>query len=157
MPSTPMSVIQNANVKLELAILPAGSFVKPAQAQFKTLTAANDASIKFDNQDVSVDAYGVGFATQSAKVSGSFSADVSGIVQSNDPAYKDVLIPLGGNTSDAIKNAYMVLTLGDNSKFEGPVMISNLSINLKMREIARYQCSLKGLGEITFTAAPVTP
>lgn len=152
MATTPVSVFVNNNVLIKLAPLAAGTFVKPASTAFKTLNAAKDLQISFDDKSVDVSCYGSGFAEQNTKTSAMFKADLGGIVQSTDDAYKTILMPSGGNTDAAKANVFYEITAPNGDKFEGAAQISGLKLNLKLKDIYQYSFSLMGQGECTWTA-----
>lgn len=156
--STPTQTVSNQNVILKVAIL-ADGFAKPANfsTNAKTLVAASDINFSFSDQTVSADTYGSGYATQTVKVAGSFSANISGLVAKDDEVYREILMVCGGNTSDAQKNVYFELTDGNGDKYEGAAQISNLNVNLALRDIMKFSCTLNGQGEVDYTPAPVIP
>jgi hypothetical protein len=117
-----------------------------------TLTSADASDFSQDGKAVDISSFGDAIDTDSIKVQVDHSLKLSGIYVGAHPAV--VLLDVLAGTAGEL---YFIVTDGQGCTVEGVAMVEKFSTTIKLRDIKKFDASLKVVGGITKKDAAGVP
>lgn len=109
---------------------------------YQTLNNADSADLSIDGKTVDISSFGDTIYTDFAKIQVEASIKLSGIYVATNPAMLNVILPLA-NTDGEL---YFVITDQGGSSVEGVAVVEKLGTMTKLRDIKKFDASLKVAG-----------